>query len=42
MKFGSDPDADPYLLVMDPDADSDPAIYVSDHLPDVNKKIFFV
>jgi hypothetical protein len=31
--------ADPYLLLMDPDSDPDPAIFVS-HLQDVNTKVF--
>jgi hypothetical protein len=34
--FGTDPDADPFLCLMDPD----PAIFVSD-LQDVHKKLFF-
>ncbi len=35
--FGS---ADPYVLLMDPDADPDPAIFVAD-LQDINKNIIF-
>jgi hypothetical protein len=38
--FGTDPDADSFLWLMDPDADLDPAIFVSD-LQDVHKKLFF-
>ncbi len=42
MKFGADRDLDPwihspYIWLMDPDADPDPAIFVS-NLQDVNKK----
>jgi hypothetical protein len=32
--------ADPYLWLIDPDADPDPAIFVS-NLQDVNKRVFF-
>ncbi len=32
---------DPYFWLMVPDADSDPAIFVSD-LQDVNKSLFFI